>query len=135
VWIEFYLGADPSAMRGKFMRITFPVYLLLLVLFAPLQVMAAEDDWVVGKWRQLYDPEDEEIDTLEFTADGDLISRSSIGEYRGFYMVAPGVVKAVLSAGSRDLILTFFHNPEKNQLRIVTSDTGIETVYEKMAPE
>jgi hypothetical protein len=110
------------------------VLLLLLPAFGKA-VKAAEEDWVVGTWRQLYDPHDEEIDYLEFLANGDVISRSSIGEYRGFYIVAPGVVKAVLSVGSKDLILTFFHNEAKNQLRIVTSETGIETVYEKVEPE
>ena len=118
------------------MRLSLPVFLIFLAfsMFSPA-ASAGDDDWVVGKWRQLYDPHDEEIDYLEFLANGDVISTSSIGEYRGFYMVAPGVVKAVLSVGSKDLILTFFHNEARNQLRIVTSDTGIETVYEKMEAE
>ena len=117
------------------MRLNLSVSLLLLV-FAVFPVSAeTEDDWVVGKWRQLYDPEDKEIDTLEFFANGDVISTSSIGAYHGFYIVAPTMVKAVLSVGEKDLILTFFYNKAKNQLRIVTSETGIETVYEKVSPE
>lgn len=108
-----------------------PVFVLFFAtLVAPTH--AEDDDWVVGLWQQKYDPQDKEIDTLEFTAEGDVYSRSSIGVYKGFYMVAPDMVKAVLSVGQKDLILTFFFNPEKNQLRIVTSDTGIATVYEKV---
>jgi hypothetical protein len=114
------------------MRLSLLVSLILLLFSLPQISTAAEEDWVVGKWRQLYDPEDEEIDYLEFFANGDVVSTSSIGEYRGFYMVSPDMVKAVLSVGDKDLILTFFYNDAKNQLRIVTSDTGIETVYEKV---
>ena len=116
------------------MRMTLPVVFFLLAF--PMAGAAAEDEsWVVGRWQQAYDPEDTEIDYLEFRENGDVVSISSIGEYSGFYIVTPGVVKAVLEVGKKDLILTFFHNEAKNRLRIVTSDTGIETVYEKVAPK
>jgi hypothetical protein len=116
------------------MRMSLSVSLMVLVFsLSPISASAEEEGgWVVGKWRQLYDPEDKEIDYLEFFANGDVISTSSIGVYRGFYIVSPDMVKAVLSVGEKDLILTFFYNEAKNQLRIVTSDTGIETIYEKV---
>ncbi|MBD3669995.1 MAG: hypothetical protein HUJ29_04405 [Gammaproteobacteria bacterium] len=113
--------------------LTLSFLLPLLGYVAPIH--AGEDDWLIGEWRLSYDPDNREPDSLIFKANDDVISKGPQGEYRGFYITSPGVVKAVLSVHEKDLILTFFHNPDKDQLRIVTSASGEESIYEKVTHE
>lgn len=95
---------------------------------------AADEDvqWLIGKWQLVYDPDGASTDYLVFKENGDLISISEHGEFHGFYMVVPGAIRGVLSNNGKDLLLTFFYNSDKTQLRIVTSASGIESIYEKV---
>jgi len=110
--------------------IPFAVMVFLFSAYHP-QLVADEYDWVVGKWQLAYDPDGGETDYLEFMENGDVISRGPQGEVTGFYVAAHGMVKAVLTINDKDLILSFFHNNDNTELRIVTSDSGIESVYRK----
>jgi len=115
------------------MQNIFPITVVVFLFsFYHAQLMADEYDWVVGKWQLTYDPDGGETDYLEFMENGDVISRGAQGEIAGFYIAAHGMVKAVLTINDRDLILSFFHNKENTELRIVTSASGKESVYSKV---
>lgn len=109
--------------------------LLLLCQAMPGKSFAAEDNsWLVGRWQLHYDPDGSDTDYLVFKANGDFFNIDPQGhEVHGFYMVVPGAVRAVLTTKEgKDLLLTFFYNKAKTELRIVTSDSGIESVYIKV---
>lgn len=92
----------------------------------------AEDEWLVGKWRLHFDPDGSKTDFIEFRADGDAISTGPNGEVEGLYIVSPESVKAVFTYKEQDFIMTFFYNGKRDELRIVTSHTGRESIYKKI---
>lgn len=109
-----------------------PAIILLLLSMMQSSLFADEYDWVVGKWQLVYDPDGGVTDYLEFMANGDVISTGPEGVVSGFYIAAHGMVKAVLTIKDKDLILSFFHNKENTELRIVTSVSGKESIYRKI---
>ena len=92
----------------------------------------AEDDWLIGKWKLYFDPDGAETDYIEFKADGDAISTGPAGAIEGLYLVSPESVKAVFTYKDKDFIMTFHYNDKKDELRIVTSHTGRESIYKKV---
>lgn len=105
--------------------------LLMLMLVNPLTF--AGDDWLIGKWKLDYDPDGSKTDYIEFKADGDAISSGPRGEFEGLYIVSPESVKAVFTYKGKDFIMTFHFNEQRNELRIVTSHTGRESIYKKLS--
>ena len=91
-----------------------------------------EDEWLVGKWELSYDPDGDKKDFIEFKSDGDAISTGELGKVEGLYLVNPESVKAVFTYKEKDFIMTFFYTPQKDELRIVTSHTGRESIYKKI---
>jgi hypothetical protein len=110
------------------------IFLLFFILVA-LPVQAIDADWIVGKWELTYDPDGAEKDWMDFLPDGDVYSTGPNGKVEGIYVVAPDSVKAVFTYEGSDIIMTFFFNEEKTQLRIVTSRTGKESIYTKIPNE
>jgi len=90
------------------------------------------DAWLIGKWVLSFDPEGDKKDYLEFKADGDAFSYGPLGEVEGLYLVNDESVKAVFTYQEKDFIMTFFYNMKKDELRIVTSHTGRESIYKKV---
>ena len=115
-----------SKLLGK----TCPL-LVGLVLFIPAAI--AEDEWLIGKWKLYFDPDGSKTDYIEFKADGDAISTGPQGEIEGLYLVSPDSVKAVFTYKGKDFIMTFHFNDRRDELRIVTSHTGRESVYKKIS--
>ena len=108
------------------------VAILLLLQSAIVMADDYDYDWVVGKWALVYDPDGGKTDYLEFLANGDVISSGPAGSYEGFYIASFGMIKAVLNIHDKDLILTFHHNQANTELRIITSDSGRASIYEKL---
>jgi hypothetical protein len=106
--------------------------MLHALLLATFTSLAENDDWILGKWQLIYDPDGSPADYLHFHVNGDVVSTGQAGTVKGIYLVSSDRVKAVLTVDEKDLILTFFFNEERNQLRIVTSDTGRESIYQKI---
>lgn len=112
------------------------LFIVLSLILLTLPLHAAEDaSWLYGKWQLVYDPDGASTDYLVFKENGDLISISEHGTYYGFYQVVPGAVRGVLTNNGKDLLLTFFYNEAKTELRIVTSASGVESVYKKVKQE
>jgi len=122
-------------MRCKWIQAVFVAMLFLIWL---AQITAAEitksadDDWLVGKWELTFDPDGDKKDFIEFKADGDAISSGELGKVEGLYLVNHESVKAVFTYKEKDFIMTFFYNQQKDELRIVTSHTGRESIYKKL---
>lgn len=108
--------------------------LLLLcgILVPPHVALANEPSWPLGRWELVHDPEGRPGDALEFLPDGEAVSIWPDGtRVSGIYVVTPQGIKAVFSLDGRDIITTFHADPARRQLRIVTSSTGRESIYEK----
>ena len=106
--------------------------LSLAALLIVSSAVNAEDEWLVGKWKLHFDPDGAKTDFIEFRADGDAISTGPNGEVEGLYLVSAESVKAVFTYKEQDFIMTFFYNGQRDELRIVTSHTGRESIYKKI---
>jgi hypothetical protein len=104
----------------------------MVLLLAVSNSFASGQNWILGQWKLVYDPDNSDTDYLHFHPNGDVVSTGPAGIVNGIYVVSQDRVKAVLTVDDKDLILTFFFNAEKNQLRIVTSETGRESIYQKV---
>jgi len=121
-------------MRCRWIQVVFIAVLLAIWLN---QIIADEkhhvdDQWLVGKWELTFDPDGDKKDFIEFRADGDAISSGELGVVEGLYLVNHENVKAVFTYKEKDFIMTFFYSPQKDELRIVTSHTGRESIYKKI---
>jgi hypothetical protein len=109
------------------------VALFVLGLGLVLTASAAEDEtWVYGKWELTYDPDGAKKDYIEFMPNGDAVSSGPNGNVDGIYIVDGETVKAVFSWKGKDFIMTFRGDRHKQQLRIVTSRSGKESIYSKI---
>ncbi len=108
--------------------------LIILVLCWPASLWAdAPEAWIHGRWELIEDPDGNPRDWLEFLPNGDVFNIWQDGtRIGGFYVVTHYDVKAVFTIDGRDLLTTFFFNTDRNELRIVTSATGRESVYRKL---
>lgn len=110
-----------------------PIITLLLTCWLPFAGVAAEGEgWVYGKWELTYDPDGAKKDYLEFLPNGDALSTGPNGKAEGIYIVDGDTVKAVFTWQGKDFIMTFFRDPASNALKIVTSHTGRESIYQKV---
>lgn len=93
---------------------------------------ATAQEWVVGRWVAALEPADRPADALVFTPEGDAYNVWADGtRVPGMYIVTAEGVKAVFTYQGRDLITTFHADRARESLRIVISDSGVETVYRK----
>lgn len=121
-------------------RPTLPIVLYFIYTFilpgssalAASQSTEASDDWLIGKWELFFDPDGSKKDYIEFKSDGDAISHGPLGEVEGLYIVSAKSIKAVFTYQDKDFIMTFFFNEARDELRIVTSHTGRESIYKKI---
>lgn len=90
------------------------------------------ESWVYGKWELSYDPDGAKTDWLEFKPNGDAWSVGPNGRVRGMYIVDGDEVKVVFTWKKQDFIMTFYGDPGKKQLRIVTSHSGKPSIYKKL---
>ncbi len=118
-------------MQG-FKKIGVVAALLLVVNTLAISIAKAEDEWLIGKWQLHYDPDGAKKDFVEFRQDGDAISTGPKGEFEGLYIVSPDSVRAVFTYKEKDVIMTFHFNEQRDELRIVTSHTGRESIYKKI---
>lgn len=108
------------------------VFLLAVGLFAGT-AQAEDEAWVYGKWELIYDPDGAEKDWLEFLPNGDVYNIAPDGKkVQGFYQVTSKDVKAVFTENDRDVLATFHFDAQRRLLKIVTSETGEESVYRKI---
>lgn len=111
------------------------VFLLTLLFSAALIHAGQEEAWLYGKWELSYDPDGSEKDWLEFLPGGDAFSIGPNGRVEGFYIVDGNAVKAVFTYREKDFIMNFRADRQAGQLKIVTSHTGRESIYSKVASE
>lgn len=96
-------------------------------------VLAADSNWIEGKWEQSYDPAGSPHDFLEFLPNGDVYNINARGErIGGMYVLADDRVTTVFSQNGKDVIATFFFDTQHQELRIVTHRSGKETLYRKV---
>ncbi len=108
------------------------LFVIAFVLLTPV-ANGDNDDWIVGKWQLHFDPDGSKTDYLEFHENGDAFSTGPLGRMEGLYLVAQDRVKAVFTYKGKDFIMTFHFNEQRDELRIVTSHTGRESIYKKIA--
>jgi cytosine/adenosine deaminase-related metal-dependent hydrolase len=113
-------------------RICKQLALLLTVFIWITTSFAGDDAWLLGKWELTYDPDGAKKDFLEFLGNGDAYSTGPLGKQNGFYVVSDDSVKAVFTYKDKDIIMTFHFNETRDELRIVTSHTGRESIYKRV---
>jgi len=108
---------------------------LFLLCLAVGNVVGAEQDesWVYGKWELSYDPDGAKTDYLEFLSNGDAWSIGANGRIPGFYIVDGQNIKAVFTWKKKDIIMIFHGDPQKQELKIITSRSGRESIYKKIS--
>lgn len=111
--------------------------LALLVIFmfsAPGRCDESDEDaWIFGTWQLTYDPDAAETDWLEFLPDGEVYNITPDGDRTpGLYLVTGDEVKAVFTLNEKDVIMFFHTDAKRDVLRIVTSNTGVASVYRKV---
>ena len=126
-FVVIHQNPTPFYMNAKLYT-----WILLVWLTAHVSTFAGNDDWLIGTWRLHYDPDGGTTDYIIFKANGDAISSGPLGEVEGFYTINPASVKAVFSYKEKDFIMTFYFNAQHDELRIVTSDTGRDSIYTKI---
>lgn len=122
-----------SGLNRNFLSAAVVSWLLLSSLFLPA---FADEAWLLGKWELIYDPDEAKTDWLEFLPDGDVYNIWNDGtRVPGIYIIGQESVKAVFTYNDKDLIATFHYDKEKQLLKIVTSTSGKESVYQKKDTE
>lgn len=107
--------------------------LICLWVAAMMPVLAAEANWIEGKWAQSFDPAGSSQDFLEFLPNGDVYNIDAKGKrIGGMYVLADDRVTTVFSQNGKDVIATFFFDAQHQELRIVTHRSGKETLYRKV---
>jgi hypothetical protein len=95
-----------------------------------------DEAWLIGKWKLIYDPDEVKTDWLEFLPGGDVYNIWNDGtRVPGIYIIGQESVKAVFTYNDKDLIATFHYDKEKQLLKIVTSASGKESIYQKQDAE
>lgn len=126
-------GCEKRSLFVVMIMGTVGAMVLLASSFATAEISEKlEDAWLVGKWQLHFDPGGSETDYIEFKQDGDAISSGPNGEAEGLYIVSPDSVRAVFTYKEKDFIMTFHFNQQRDELRIVTSHTGRESIYKKI---
>ena len=120
-------------IQALFMAMLFVIWLAQVTAAEMISPDSPADDWLVGQWELIFDPDGAKKDFIEFKADGDAISSGPLGRVEGLYLVNHESVKAVFTYMEKDFIMTFFYNQQKDELRIVTSHTGRESIYKKLS--
>lgn len=123
---------EPTSRRPVF-RATYQLFLLGMILLCGPSLADDDSGWPVGRWQLVHDPEGREQDSLEFLPNGEAHSIWPDGtRVSGIYIVTSEGIKAVFSLAGRDIITTFHVDADRQRLRIVTSQTGRESVYRKL---
>ncbi len=122
-------------IQAIFVAMLFLIWLAQVTATEMASPDSSEDAWLVGKWELTFDPDGDKKDFIEFKTNGDAISSGELGEVEGLYLVNPESIKAVFTYKEKDFIMTFFYNKQKNELRIVTSHTGRESIYKKISTQ
>lgn len=96
--------------------------------------IAAEADWVVGRWEMVRDPDGNSKDWMEFSADGKAISISPQGQRTlGSYSVSPQSVDIIFSApNGRSIPIAMVSSADKKELQVRSTKTGNFSTYQKM---
>jgi len=114
------------------MKITLSMFGIIAMLLLPVYHADADEQWLVGKWELVFDPDGAKKDWLEFLANGDVRSQGRLGDVQGFYILTPKGVKAVFTYQEKDFIMNFHYDRQTQALKIVTSHTGRESVYKRI---
>lgn len=104
-----------------------------LVAAACGNVIAAETDWIVGKWELAQDPDGNPKDWMEFSADGKVVSINPKNQsMQGSYSVSPQHVAMVfLDSKGQNIPIMLTHSIEKQELQIRSTKTGNISTYKK----
>ena len=122
-----------SRLNRNFLSVAVVTGLLLSSLF--LRAFG-DEAWLIGKWKLIYDPDEVKTDWLEFLPDGDVYNIWNDGtRVPGIYIIGQESIKAVFTYNDKDLIATFHYDKEKQLLKIVTSASGKESIYQKQDTE
>lgn len=114
------------------------LFLVAVVMAAALSgghAASAENDWLVGSWELVRDPDGHAKDWMEFTSDGRTTSISAQGRrVPGVYTVTAGTVDLLYVYNGKQIPLRLTYNDEKTTLFARSPATGSISEYKKSRP-
>lgn len=94
---------------------------------------AGGESWLVGKWELTQDPDGNEKDWIEFTADGQATSIAPSGRrVSGEYVVRDNEVRTTYTVNGKTIPITLTYSADKKKLLAYSKKTGNTSVYEKV---
>ena len=110
----------------------FAAIVMMACLLGPAAV-AADQGWLVGKWEMSFDPDGNEKDWLQFSADGKVVSISASGNGpAGTYVVSGNEVQMTFQLKSRSVSMTLTISPDKKKLLNHSKRTGKTAEYTRV---
>jgi hypothetical protein len=105
---------------------------LLAGVIAAGAARAADETWLLGRWELVHAPDGDQKDWLEFAPDGRMTSIAPNGRRTDGRWTATGAaVQLDFKVGTRTVIITLTHGPDKQRLYQRSAKTGNTSVYEK----
>ncbi len=115
------------------MKKTVLILLSLMFFWHAVPAVAADNDWLVGKWELYHDPDGDEKDWVEFTPNGKAISTTSDGRsIAGEYVVKASEINIVYSYKGHNIPVTLTYTTEKKQLFHYSDRTRNTSEYRKL---
>jgi len=109
----------------------FAAILMMACLIGP--VVAADQSWLVGKWEMSFDPDGNEKDWLQFSADGKVVSISGGANGPvGTYVVSGDQVQITFQLKTRSVSMTLAISPDKKKLLNFSKRTGNTAEYTRV---
>jgi hypothetical protein len=101
--------------------------------WAPAPGVAAEGDWLVGKWELSHDPDGSPKDWLVFEGGGKVTSHSPQGRsVSGDYSINEGSISIVFDLGNRALPMRLTYTPDRRKLLVHSKRTGNTSEYQRL---
>jgi hypothetical protein len=109
------------------------ILLSLMCFWQAAPAVAADNHWLIGKWELFHDPDGDEKDWIEFTADGKAVSYVADGRsIHGEYVVKGSEINIVYTYKGQSIPLSLKSSPDKKQLFHYSERTRHTSEYRKL---
>ncbi len=115
------------------MKKTVLILLSLIFFWQAVPAVAADNDWLIGKWELYHDPDGDEKDWIEFTTDGKAVSTVADGRsIHGEYVIKGSEIAIVYTHKGHSIPISLTFSPDKKQLFNYSERTHHTAEYRKL---
>lgn len=109
------------------------ILLSLMFFWHAAPSVAAENDWLTGKWELYHDPDGDEKDWVEFSADGKAVSTTADGRsIQGEYTVKGSEINIIYTYKEHSIPVTLAYTPDRTKLLLYSERTHHTSEYRKV---